>query len=319
MTMTTETTERKGPNIFKILKQFGPLLFLIVLMAVFTALKPSFIDPINVFNIMRQISITGLIALGMTFVILTAGIDLSIGSLLAFAGLVAAAVSKGGLSNRFTVGEGQDAAGYAWYLAALTAMAVGVVGGYLQGFAITRPNALSVGGWRPLWEKSAARADEVEQGLEDEIAGELAALEAGWPKALPTGVIHADLFPDNVFFPGDKLSGIIDFYFACTDFLAYDLAVCLNAWCFQPDLSFNVTKAKLMFESYRRLRPIPETEMQAMPLLARGAALRFLLTRLYDWLNHPPGAFVKPKDPMEYIRKLRFHQAARDIGAYGLK
>ena len=168
-------------------------------------------------------------------------------------------------------------------------------------------------------QKIGAGADKVKPGLAGVIDKELNYLERHWADALPQGVIHADLFPDNVFFLGDKVSGLIDFYFACNDMLAYDIAVCLNAWCFEPDGSFNVTKAKLMFESYRRLRPIPETEMQAMPLLARGAALRFLLTRLYDWLNHPPGAFVKPKDPMEYIRKLRFHQAARDIGAYGLK
>jgi homoserine kinase type II len=192
---------------------------------------------------------------------------------------------------------------------------------HLKGrdFPMRRPNNLSVDGWRQLIAATADRADEVELGLRDKLAAEFAHLEAHWPKDLESGVIHADLFPDNVFFLGDKLSGIIDFYFACTDFLAYDLAVCLNAWCFQPDMSFNVTKAKLMFDGYRKLRPIPEAEMQAMPILARGAALRFLLTRLYDWLNHPPGAFVKPKDPMEYIRKLRFHQAARDIGAYGLK
>jgi homoserine kinase type II len=192
---------------------------------------------------------------------------------------------------------------------------------HLKGrdFAMRRPNNLSVEGWRKLVADTAARADEVEPGLCDKLAAEFAFLESNWPKNLESGVIHADLFPDNVFFLGERLSGIIDFYFACTDFLAYDLAVCLNAWCFQPDFSFNVTKAKLMFDSYRKLRPIPEAELQAMPLLARGAALRFLLTRLYDWLNHPPGAFVKPKDPMEYIRKLRFHQAARDIGAYGLR
>jgi homoserine kinase type II len=192
---------------------------------------------------------------------------------------------------------------------------------HLKGsdFAMRRPNDLSVEGWRKLIAATEARADEVEPGLRDKLATEFAYLESHWPKDLESGVIHADLFPDNVFFLGERLSGIIDFYFACTDFVAYDLAVCLNAWCFQPDFSFNVTKAKLMFDSYRKVRPIPEAEMQAMPLLARGAALRFLLTRLYDWLNHPPGAFVKPKDPMEYIRKLRFHQAARDIGAYGLK
>jgi len=192
---------------------------------------------------------------------------------------------------------------------------------HLKGrdFAMRRPNNLSVEGWRKLIADTAARADEVEPGLRDRLAAEFSHLEAHWPKGLESGVIHADLFPDNVFFLGDKLSGIIDFYFACTDFLAYDLAICLNAWCFQQDFSFNVTKAKLMFDNYRRVRPIPEAEMQAMPLLARGAALRFLLTRLYDWLNHPPGAFVKPKDPVEYIRKLRFHQQAHDIGAYGLK
>ena len=192
---------------------------------------------------------------------------------------------------------------------------------HLKGrdFAMRRPNDLSVDGWRKLIAATTSRADEVEAGLGAKLQAEFDFLEAHWPKTLESGVIHADLFPDNVFFLNEKLSGIIDFYFACTDFLAYDLAVCLNAWCFQPDFSFNVTKAKLMFESYRKLRPIPEAEMQAMPILARGAALRFLLTRLYDWLNHPPGAFVKPKDPTEYIRKLRFHQAARDIGAYGLK
>jgi homoserine kinase type II len=191
---------------------------------------------------------------------------------------------------------------------------------HLKGgdFPMKRSNDLSVEGWRKLIAATEARADEVEAGLSARLKAEFAYLEAHWPKQLATGVIHADLFPDNVFFLNDKLSGIIDFYFACTDFLAYDLAVCINAWCFQPDLSFNVTKAKLMVESYRKLRPIPAAEMAAMPVLARGAALRFLLTRLYDWLNHPPGAFVKPKDPVEYIRKLRFHQAARDVGAYGL-
>ncbi|HEY4164251.1 MAG TPA: homoserine kinase [Dongiaceae bacterium] len=191
---------------------------------------------------------------------------------------------------------------------------------HLKGrdFVMRRPNDLSVEGWRKLIAATEARADEVEPGLAAKLKAEFDFLAAHWPKTLATGVIHADLFPDNVFFLGDKLSGIIDFYFACTDFLAYDLAICLNAWCFQPDFSFNVTKARLMFEAYRRVRPIPAEELAAMPILARGAALRFLLTRLYDWLNHPPGAFVKPKDPLEYARKLRFHQAARDVGAYGL-
>ncbi len=181
-----------------------------------------------------------------------------------------------------------------------------------------RANGLSVGEWRPLFDASAARAHEVQPGLAEALGEELALLEERWPEALPEGVIHADLFPDNVFFLGDRLSGIIDFYFACNDFFAYDLAVCLNAWCFEPDNSFNITKARYMLNAYRGLRPFSDAELSALPLLARGSALRFLLTRLYDWLNHPPGALVDPKDPLEYLKKLRFHQAVRDPAAYGL-
>jgi homoserine kinase type II len=181
-----------------------------------------------------------------------------------------------------------------------------------------RANALSLAGWRRLAEQTAARAGEVATGLADEIGRDLAAFEADWPADLAAGVIHADLFPDNVFFLGDRLSGIIDFYFACNDFYAYDLAVCLNAWCFEPDNSFNATKARLLIGAYNKVRPIPAAEMAALPLLARGSALRFLLTRLYDWLNHPPGAFVKPKDPLEYLQKLRFHRAVKSPAAYGV-
>jgi homoserine kinase type II len=185
-------------------------------------------------------------------------------------------------------------------------------------FALRRDNDLSVNGWRPLFEASAARAHEVRPGLAEELEGELAWLEAAWPTDLPEGVIHADLFPDNVFFLGERLSGIIDFYFACNDFLAYDIAVCLNAWCFEPDNAFNITKARHMLHAYRAKRPIAPAELEALPLLARGSALRFLLTRLYDWLNHPEGALVAPKDPLEYLNKLRFHCEVRGPGAYGL-
>lgn len=185
-------------------------------------------------------------------------------------------------------------------------------------FALRRPNALSVAGWRPLLESCRDRADEVQPGLAAALEAELAHLEAQWPDALPAGVIHADLFPDNVFFRGEKLTGLIDFYFACNDFFAYDLAICLNAWCFEQDKAFNVTKARLLLQSYSRERPFSEAELAALPLLARGSALRFLLTRLYDWLNHPEGAFVKPKDPLEYWHKLKFHQGVRGPGAYGL-
>jgi homoserine kinase type II len=187
-----------------------------------------------------------------------------------------------------------------------------------RDFALQRPNNLSLAGWRDLARKTEARADEVEAGLAKLIADELRHLETHWPHGLEIGVIHADLFPDNVFFLADKLSGLIDFYFACTDFLAYDLAVCINAWCFETDGSFNVTKARQMVRSYDSHRKIPEAEIAALPILARGSALRFLLTRLYDWLNHPPGAFVQPKDPLEYRRKLAFHRQCKSASAYGI-
>jgi homoserine kinase type II len=187
-----------------------------------------------------------------------------------------------------------------------------------EGFALTRPNALSTAGWRPLFETCRSQADEVFGGLEAIIEDELGHLEAHWPNDLPAGVIHADLFPDNVFFEGDRLSGIIDFYFACNDLFAYDVAICLNAWCFERDGSFNVTKARHLLVSYGRVRPFSEAETAALPLLARGSALRFLLTRLYDWVNRVEGALVKPKDPLEYLKKLRFHQGVSSPAGYGL-
>jgi homoserine kinase type II len=185
-------------------------------------------------------------------------------------------------------------------------------------FALTRTNDLSVAGWRRLYEACRCRAGEVQPGLVEELGAELAVLEAEWPRGLPQGVIHADLFPDNVFFREREVSGLIDFYFACTDFLAYDLAICLNAWCFEADGSLNVTKARLLLEGYRRARPLSAAELAALPLLARGSALRFLLTRLFDWLNQPAGALVSPKDPREFLRKLRFHRGITTLAAYGL-
>jgi homoserine kinase type II len=186
-------------------------------------------------------------------------------------------------------------------------------------FPLRRKNALSVDGWRPLYQATASRADSVQQGLAEMIADELELLEKRWPHDLPQGVIHADLFPDNVFFLGDRLSGLIDFYFACTDTLAYDVAVCLNAWCFEPDQSFNVTKGRALLAGYRRVRKLDREECAALPLLSRGAALRFLLTRLLDWLETPPGALVRRKDPLEYRRKLRFHQKVANARDYGLE
>jgi homoserine kinase type II len=185
-------------------------------------------------------------------------------------------------------------------------------------FAGTRRNALSVAGWRPLLEQAAPGADGVQHGMRATIETELEHLEKSWPRNLPQGVIHADLFPDNVFFLGDRLSGLIDFYFACTDTLAFDIAICLNAWCFEPDHSYNVTKGRSLLTSYIKTRPLSGAERDALPLLARGAAMRFLLTRLVDWLDVPAGALVQPKNPLEYFRKLRFHQKATSVRDYGL-
>jgi homoserine kinase type II len=186
-------------------------------------------------------------------------------------------------------------------------------------FRIARPNALSLSGWRPLFDAAGfERSNKFHGGLSDTIAAELDFLEANWPQALPQGVIHADLFPDNVFFLGDKLSGLIDFYFACNDMLAYDVAICLNAWCFEADRSFNVTKGRALLHGYEKARPLSALERDALPVLARGSALRFLLTRLVDWLNVPPGALVRPHDPLEYLRKLRFHQRVANARDYGI-
>ena len=187
-----------------------------------------------------------------------------------------------------------------------------------QDFAIKRPNALSLAGWHDLAALCLDRGDEIMDGLSQEIMAELAFLDQYWPDDLPVGVIHADLFPDNVFFQRETLTGLIDFYFACNDMLAYELAICLNAWCFEPDGALNITKSQQMIAHYQKIRPLSAAEIAALPILARGAALRFLLTRLYDWLNVPPGALVQPKDPREYWQKLRFHRTVQTAKDYGI-
>ncbi|MFC3266088.1 homoserine kinase [Camelimonas abortus] len=185
------------------------------------------------------------------------------------------------------------------------------------GFPLKRANALGPQGWPPLFAAAEDRADSVSPGLAARIRAALEEATARWPTDLPSGVIHADLFTDNVFFIGPKLSGLIDFYFACNDMLAYDVAICLNAWCFEPDGSFNLTKGQALVAGYQSVRRLEAAEAAARPLLCRGAALRFLLTRLVDWLNVPAGALVKPKDPLEYDRKLAFHRSVSSATDYG--
>ena len=188
-----------------------------------------------------------------------------------------------------------------------------------QNYAATRQNNLSLAGWEELVAKIGERADEISLGLANELSVALKEISANWVNDLPKGIIHADLFPDNVFFDADNnLTGIIDFYFACNDFLVYDLAICLNAWCFEKDLQFNITKAKAMLRSYNEVRQLSEAELAALPILARGAALRFLLTRSHDWLFPASGALVTPKNPLEYLAKLRFHRKVTHHSEYGL-
>jgi homoserine kinase type II len=185
-------------------------------------------------------------------------------------------------------------------------------------FGAARRNALGPDGWPPLWQRARGGADQLQPGLSGEIEAALALVLERWPSGLPCGHIHADLFADNVFFLNNEVSGLIDFYFAATDLLVYDIAVCLNAWCFEADFSFNVTKARAMLRGYHSLRALSESERAALPVLCQGAALRFFLTRLYDWVHTPPGAMVTRKDPLEYFRRLRFHLSAKDYHAYGL-
>ena len=185
-------------------------------------------------------------------------------------------------------------------------------------FNMSRINALGPAGWQPLLASIEPQETDLPNNLKALAQDKLDMILAQWPDDLPAGVIHADLFPNNVMFIGDKLTGVIDFYFACTDALAYDLSICLNSWCFEHDGSFNITKSAAMIEGYQSIRSLNEAEIEALPVLCRGSAIRFFLTRFYDWINTPPDAFVKPHDPMEYWAKLRFHEKCKSPSAYGI-
>jgi homoserine kinase type II len=186
-----------------------------------------------------------------------------------------------------------------------------------QGFPLARPNDLGQEAWAPMFDTLRPDAEKLKPGLAAQIDGDLARIAAAWPSDLPCGVIHADYFPDNVFFQAGKFAAAIDFYFACVDALAYDIAVTLNAWCFEPDGSFNITSARALLAGYEAHRPLSAAERAALPVLAHGAAMRFFLTRLHDWHATPAGALVRPKDPLEYERKLAVHRAAPDLVLFG--
>jgi homoserine kinase type II len=183
-----------------------------------------------------------------------------------------------------------------------------------QGYPSHRANDLGMAAWRGLAERLVDEAEALKPGLSRSVAADLDAIEGAWPAGLPAGVIHADLFPDNVFFRNGRFAAAIDFYFACDDLLAYDLGVGLNAWCFEPDGTFNVTSARAFVAGYEQRRPLSAAERAALPVLAWGSAMRFFLTRLADWRATPDGALVRPKDPLEYERKLAVHRAAQAGG-----
>jgi len=182
-----------------------------------------------------------------------------------------------------------------------------------------RENRLSVNSWRKIYKKIEKDCSKIDSNLPKTIEKNLEEIEANWPKKIPSGIIHADLFPDNIFFKNDKLTGIIDFYFSCYDFYAFEIAICLNALCFEGEnenLSFNVTKAKKFIDGYSSIKEIVEEEKKFLKVLCQGAAMRFLLTRVFDYLNLQKGALVKIKDPIEYLKRLEFHNNVRNYQDY---
>jgi homoserine kinase type II len=186
----------------------------------------------------------------------------------------------------------------------------------LDGFDMDRPNALGLLGWETLIVPRMHEVEKLRPGLAALVTQDMMRVRAGWRNDLPRGVIHSDLFPDNALFAGGELTGVIDFYFACTDALAYDLAVCLNAWCFDGS-RYDFERGRAMIAGYRRVRQLSSSERASLPVLAYGAALRFFATRLADWTAAPEGATVTPKDPLEYADKLAFHREARGAAFYG--
>ena len=193
---------------------------------------------------------------------------------------------------------------------------------HLKGlnFDQQRTNSMGQHTWQDLYEQCDADETRAFNSLvPDMVQGELKHLQTAWPNHLPKGIVHADFFPDNVFFDEDTtLSGVIDFYFACTDILAYDLAIAINAWCFEDFTQMNTKKANAMIAGYQSIRPLSDEEKATMPTLLRGGAMRFLLSRLYDWVNTPADALVQRKGPTEYIQKLQFHRSNPTVKDYGL-
>jgi len=182
-----------------------------------------------------------------------------------------------------------------------------------------RENKLSINSWRKIYIKVKKNCSKIHPNLPEIIEKNLDEIEKNWPKNIPSGIIHADLFADNIFFKNNKLSGIIDYYFSCYDYYAFEIAICLNALCFEgknENLSFNVTKAKKFIDGYSNIRKLTEEEKKSLKVLCQGAAIRFLLTRVFDYLNLTEGAIVKIKDPVEYLKRLEFHDSVTNYQDY---
>ena len=188
-----------------------------------------------------------------------------------------------------------------------------------KNFKFNRKNDLSIKSWRNIFSQVKDKCNKIHPELPKLIEANLISIEKQWPKNLPSGIIHADLFSDNIFFKNNKFSGFIDFYFSCNDFYAFEIAICFNALCFdgsKQNLSFNVTKAKKLMEGYNEIRKITKDEKISIKVLAQGAALRFLLTRVFDYINVVDDAVVKIKDPEEYLKRLEFHKNAKSFEDY---
>ena len=183
-------------------------------------------------------------------------------------------------------------------------------------FNIYRKNNLSIESWQSIFDKIIKQKIDLDESIIKKTKNYLNFLKDKWPKELPQGIIHADLFPDNIFFTNNKVSGIIDFYFACNDFFAYEIAICLNSICFDNNSTFNMTKAKNLIDGYSSTRELSEDEKKYLPILSMGAAMRFFLTRLYDFYHTDNKANVKIKDPFEYLKKIEFHSTIKNFNEY---
>ena len=188
-----------------------------------------------------------------------------------------------------------------------------------KNFKFERKNDLSIRSWRSIFSQVKDKCNKIHADFPKLIEANLVSIEKEWPKNLPAGIIHADLFHDNIFFIQDEFSGLIDFYFSCEDYFAFEIAICFNALCFdgvKENLSFNVTKAKKFIDGYSSIRNLSNAERDSMKVLSQGASLRFLLTRVFDALNTVQGAMVKVKDPIEYLKRLEFHKNSKGSEDY---